>query len=276
MANEWASFFSKNKSSHQLSYDLHNLEITISDFQLATILQNILIEHATGGTAFSDGDYQILRKYFLKDSSKTLLPDFVKNNFNLKQFWNFIKPKFASYAERRTFIYNEFLRLLRSLEEHGSSPAVNNINEKLFNFDDKTVNHLWQKALERIQEDPENAISLARSLIESVCKNILDKKDIEYEHDNIELSDLYKKTAQSLNLHSSQHEEKIIKGILSSCSSIVQNLGNLRNTLGDSHGKSTTKGRKAAPRHAELTVNLAGSMSLFLIQTFENSEKKSS
>lgn len=45
-------------------------------------------------------------------------------------------------------------------------------------------------------------------------------------------------------------------------------LGALRNRLSDAHGKGKG-GVKAAPRHAELAVNLAGSTALFLLATWE-------
>ncbi|MCF1248765.1 MULTISPECIES: abortive infection family protein [Pseudomonas] len=37
----------------------------------------------------------------------------------------------------------------------------------------------------------------------------------------------------------------------------------------DAHGKGKS-GAKAAPRHAELAVNLAGSMAMFLLATWES------
>lgn len=86
---------------------------------------------------------------------------------------------------------------------------------------------------------------------------------------NIDLAALYKKTATELNLSTSQHTEPVFKQILGGCSGVVNGLGNLRNKLGDAHGKGKNA-VKPAPRHAELSVNLAGSMALFLVQTFQS------
>ena len=66
-----------------------------------------------------------------------------------------------------------------------------------------------------------------------------------------------------------QHDIPIFKQILGGCSSIVNGLGNLRNTHGDAHGKGKIKHYRPSARHAELAVNLAGSMALFLIQTYQ-------
>ena len=54
---------------------------------------------------------------------------------------------------------------------------------------------------------------------------------------------------------------------------IVNNLAGIRNKLGDSHGKGKG-GVKPGPRHAELAVNLAGSVAMFLISTWNARTKK--
>ena len=54
--------------------------------------------------------------------------------------------------------------------------------------------------------------------------------------------------------------------------SVVQGLGTLRNRLSDAHGIGMSASRPA-PRHAELAVNLAGSMAGFLVATWEASEE---
>ena len=65
-----------------------------------------------------------------------------------------------------------------------------------------------------------------------------------------------------------QHNEKLFKQILDGCSGIVSGLGSLRNSLGDAHGQGK-RPVKPAPRYAELAVNLAGAVALFLVTTFE-------
>ena len=56
--------------------------------------------------------------------------------------------------------------------------------------------------------------------------------------------------------------------LLGSCQSVVESLGALRNKLGDAHGGGPKKAKPAA-RHAELAVNLSGSMCTFLVATWE-------
>lgn len=108
---------------------------------------------------------------------------------------------------------------------------------------------------------------MARTLLESVCKHILDEMKVAYE-DNADLPTLYRHTAHALNLAPSQHTEQVFKQILGGCTAVVEGLGSLRNRLSDSHGKGKG-GAKPAPRHAELAVNLAGAVATFLLATWK-------
>lgn len=103
--------------------------------------------------------------------------------------------------------------------------------------------------------------------MESVCKHILDDAEVKYD-DSPDISKLYKQTAEILKLAPSQHTEQIFKQILGGCTAVVEGLGALRNRLSDSHGKGKV-GVKPAPRHAELAVNLAGALAVYLLATWE-------
>lgn len=133
-------------------------------------------------------------------------------------------------------------------------------------FDENYINTKWEKAIQRLNKDDiEGAITIARTLIESVLKYILDDKGVDYDT-NINLPKLYKSVQKSLNLAPEKHQEQIFKEILSGVSKVVNGLGNLRNQLGDSHAKSTNA-IKPKERHGQLAVNLAGSMTIFLYKT---------
>jgi hypothetical protein len=250
---------------------MENLE---NDFERVQYLQNLLIDRATAGGA-DNYEYQELRRYFLDiPGVKSLLPSWVKTNRNLSQFWQFIKYKFSSYAERRTFIWSEFAPMLEYLENGSKTPTDQTISEILKGFDSESVHLVWTKALDRRQSDPEGAITAARTLLETVCKHILDEQRIEYIDNKVDLPQLYHLVATELNLSPSQYTEEVFKQILGGCSTIVNGLGTLRNRLGDAHGQGKKPVRPAA-RHAELAVNLAGSVAVFLVETWENRNSKS-
>ena len=86
--------------------------------------------------------------------------------------------------------------------------------------------------------------------------------------DKDDLPKLYGTAAKELNLAPSQHTEEVFRKILGGAHSVVDGLANLRNRLGDAHGQGK-RPVKPAPRHAELAVNMAGSLASFLLATFE-------
>ncbi len=236
-------------------------------------LQNLLVSKATGGLE-NDAEFIKLRKVVIEQPQlDSVIPAFLKTCRNLAQFWQFIKYEFPSYHERRNFIWGQFQPMLDVLEAGGPAPADKNASKVFERFDSKYVQTAWSKALDRRNDDPEGAITMARTLVEAVCKHILDESKIEY-GDSPDLNKLYRLTAESLNLAPSQHTELVFKQILGGCTTVVEGLGALRNRLSDSHGRGKVAVKPAA-RHAELAVNLAGALSVFLISTSEAATKNS-
>ena len=125
----------------------------------------------------------------------------------------------------------------------------------------------WNKALGRRTSDPAGAITAARSLLESVCKHLLEDSDGKAAYGvNDDLPKLYRLVSERLNLAPSQHSEDAFKRILGGATSVVEGLGTLRNKVGDAHAAGRKQVNPSA-RHAALAVNMAGSMALFLIET---------
>lgn len=229
-------------------------------------LLHIMIARATGEMP-KDTDYAKLRADLLNSSFSSLLPRSVHTCRSLDQFWGMIKTKFPKYQERRSFLYQEFQPLLDRLELESASPADDLISGSVRTVDGAFIHEAWRKALDRRSNDPEGAITMARSLLESVCKHILDGVNVNY-GDAPDLNKLYSLAAEQLNLAPSQHSDRDLKRILGGCTSVVEGLGGLRNRLGDSHGKGQ-RWLKPAARHAELAVNLAGAMATFLLTTWQ-------
>jgi len=149
-------------------------------YEQALSLQNLLVSQATGN-AEDDGEFLRLRQVVLSQPSiDPLVPRFLKTCRNLAQFWQFIKFEYGKYAERRQFIWNEFRPMLEVLERGGLAASDSVVSVAIEKFDSAHVQAAWSKALERRSPDPEGAITAARSLLESVCKHILDEAEVEY------------------------------------------------------------------------------------------------
>ncbi|APH71481.1 abortive infection family protein [Aquibium oceanicum] len=146
------------------------------------------------------------------------------------------------------------------------SPADDAISQALADFDPDLVHGRWTQALDRRDTDPAGAITLARTLLEDVCKWIIIEAGQTYEEKD-DLPVLYRKLAKILNLAPDGYTEPVFKQILGSCQSVVESLGSLRNKIGDAHSPGPRK-LKPAARHAQLAVNLSGTMATFLVSTW--------
>ncbi len=241
-------------------------DIPTSPLERGQMLQNMLISRATGGVP-QDTDYQTLRRYFFSDPVlKHLLPDFVRTSRDLSQFWGHIKQAASTYQARRALIWEAFQPLLDHIEKADRAPSDVIVTETIHELKADAVFAIWQKALTRRSSDPDGAITSARQLLESVCKHILDDMGVPYPAD-ADLPKLWRLCAEKLNLAPDQHSEVVFKSVLGGCQTVVQYLGTIRNRLGDAHGSGRAPVR-AAPRHAALVVNLAGTMATFLVDTY--------
>lgn len=87
-----------------------------TDFEKVSYLLNLLVARATGLSADSYEFEQLRSELLSNDQLVDLFPQWLKLHRNLDSFWGFIKPKFGSYAERRTFLSEQFTPILDYLE----------------------------------------------------------------------------------------------------------------------------------------------------------------
>lgn len=231
------------------------------------LLQDIMVARAVGESHPQGYRYEDLRRRLLQDPAvEPLLPGFVRASRNLAQFWPSIRDMFPTYKQRREIIWNEFRPVLDRLEGQSKEPTDDRVTGVLEKLDEAHVRRIWERAIDRRESDPEGAITAARTLLESVCKHILDDAKVTYAEKD-DLPKLYGLASKELRLAPGQHEEPIFKQILGGCHAVVEGLGSMRNKLGDAHGKGK-KAVKPAARHAALAVNLAGAMAMFLVETW--------
>lgn len=230
-------------------------------------LKVMMVSRARGELDDHPDFNRIRRDLLASPKIAKLLPQCVHAYRSLSEFWGFIKGRFGTYAERTEFLRTEFNPLLLMLESETCSPSDGVISAAVTKVNLDYIYEAWTKTIERRTADPEGAITIARTLLESVCKHILDSAKTPYD-EGADLPKLYTLASNQLDLSPSQHTEQIFKQILSGCTSVVVGLGALRNKHGDAHGKGIM-GTKPSPRHAELAVNLSGAMATFLLQTWE-------
>ncbi|RTL49924.1 MAG: hypothetical protein EKK46_14070 [Rhodocyclaceae bacterium] len=140
-----------------------------------------------------------------------------------------------------------------------------------------------QKEIERaersVDSDPALAIGTAKELVESCCKSILTKLEVEFSK-NADISDLTKTLAKELKLvpEGIPNEAKgaeTVRLILRNLSALTGYLTELRGLYGTGHGRDG-KHRGLEPRHARLAVGAAVVFIDFITETYRQRSKKTS
>lgn len=148
------------------------------------------------------------------------------------------------------------------------SPIENGLQDRTEPRSRERLLRSWEKALRRLEDDPDGAVTAARSFLESVCKYVLDATGIPY-GDSADLMQQFRLVATELKLTAIGKTGRIERQFYSGTNQIVQSLSELRNQTGDAHGKGR-QGVKASLAQAELAVNLAGSTGIFLLRKLDS------
>lgn len=133
----------------------------------------------------------------------------------------------------------------------------------LTGFDAGHVARFWQKCLDRKAADPDGAITAARSMLESVCKHILDARG-EKSDRGTNLPSLFNATLKCLSMTPREQTDDAIRRLLGNCQSIVSGIASVRNDIGDAHGKHDGE-QVASSIEAEFAVNLASSVATYML-----------
>nr|MBO2490126.1 hypothetical protein [Gammaproteobacteria bacterium] len=132
-----------------------------------------------------------------------------------------------------------------------------------------------QKEIERlenaVERDPALAIGTAKELIETCCKSILSKRNVQYPR-SADIPELTKLLAKELQLVPDDIPEKAkgaetIRLILRNLSALTHYLAELRSLYGTGHGRDG-KHRGLEPRHARLAVGTAVVFIDFVTETY--------
>ncbi|MCL2369622.1 MAG: abortive infection family protein [Firmicutes bacterium] len=232
---------------------------------VAERFKNGLMSRATGG-GMADLEFKQDRQILMISPVKHLLPRFVLTCRTPSEFWSFIKSKIDSYEGRRQFLQSEFEGLLWELENPLSQNAKM-VGELKAKIDSHYLSQQIDIMIAMQKENPTEAIGKAKELVETICKAILDEKNIEYKKAD-DLSELMGKVVTVLELtpdHISDEKplSKTIKQVLGNLRAISSGLAELRNPYGGGHGKSLDyKGLEE--RHAKLAVGSATILASFL------------
>ncbi len=151
-----------------------------------------------------------------------------------------------------------------------SPPALDAMAKLATNLNLNAVSEQLRRIDEALPGDPAQAIGQAKEMVESVCKEILDAREVAYGKSD-DVADLVSKVRSELSLLPHQHaaDKKgadAIKRTLGNLGQIVQSIAELRNDYGTGHGWANGR-RGLQPRHARLVVGSAATLCAFLLDT---------
>jgi hypothetical protein len=121
----------------------------------------------------------------------------------------------------------------------------------------------WEKCALRVASDPDGTISAAKDFVEAICKQILHSRALTFSP-SAGLPDLYKQIKVALVLDAAAAPNRALQTIFQGCAAVVTGLAELRNAIGEGHGKEPGSA-KASRRHGRLAVALGGAMGTFLL-----------
>ena len=147
-------------------------------------------------------------------------------------------------------------------------PLEDTISEHLAHPRYNALYSLWAKALSRLDDDRDGAITAARALVESTIKHALDEMGVPSK-ETWDLPKLYHELAFELGLAPKQQADVLFRSLFGAAQSVVNNVGEMRNKFGDAHGKARSSAQ-VSRHHAELAVNLAGAICCFLVASLES------
>ncbi|WP_406694832.1 abortive infection family protein [Singulisphaera sp. Ch08] len=157
----------------------------------------------------------------------------------------------------------------------GASFSVNQARSVAATLDASYVSQQVTRMESSLKGDPELAIGTAKEFVETVCKTILNERDIQL-RGNEDVSQLVRLTLKELKLtpddvSASSQAAETIRILLGKLASISQSLAELRNLHGSGHGKDA-KTSILGVRHARLAVQSATSLAVFIFETHQEGQ----
>ena len=161
---------------------------------------------------------------------------------------------------------------IRLVSASSSSSVLESLANATAALDLDTVRRDLDRALASAEADPEDAVTAACSVLESVCRSVLvalgmdlpAKKDIQH---------LFKAVQVPLGLDPGRNDLPNdvvgdVRMVLQGLSSMIQGIGALRTHAGDAHGRERGF-RRLDARIARLAIHSASSAAVFVLETWQ-------
>ena len=152
----------------------------------------------------------------------------------------------------------------------GRSAPSKSLSDLIKGRDIPSIEIEFTRALENVNSEPREAVSAACNILESIFKvYISDEKLVTPKKQD--LQGLWKIVREDLGFNPSQLEDNDLKKILSGIFSVVDGIGAFRTHASSAHGQGR-KIYKLKPRHARLAIHSAHTLTLFVLETWDEKQ----
>ena len=181
----------------------------------------------------------------------------------------------SRYDERYARIYQKCKAIMDRMEG-GFSVIAKTADSLKGKFSSEYMSQQIELMVSMQSTNPTNAIGMAKELIESCCKTILEDLGIAWSKTD-DVPQLTNKTMDALNLlpasvQATDQGADAIKAVLGNLRAIPSKLAEIRNPFGSGHGKSASF-QGLEERHAKLAVGSSITFVDFIWSTYENQKK---
>jgi hypothetical protein len=177
--------------------------------------------------------------------------------------WRRRKASIEAALRRNGLAYLPGARVVELTSGFAAEPLSEALRQRRF----EALEVEFRRALENVINDPPSAITAACALLEALCRAYLESRNLELPKKQT-IKPLWNAVQADLRLDPKDQGDQDIQKILSGIGSIVDGVGALRTHAGSAHGGGPLRYRVQS-RHANLVVNSAHALALFLIETWD-------
>lgn len=152
----------------------------------------------------------------------------------------------------------------------GSSAPSKSLQEQIKRRNVPAIEDEFDRALEKVNSEPREAVSAACNILESMFKVYIADENLEMPQRQ-DLQNVWKVVKGDLGFEPGCIQDNDLIKILSGIISIVDGIGAFRTHASSAHGQGR-KLYKVKSRHAQLAINSAHTIALFVLETWD--EKK--
>ncbi len=152
--------------------------------------------------------------------------------------------------------------------DSATASPVTSLQEKVAKGGLEAIRIEIDRALGKVNDDPNAAAHYAGNILEASLKAYLQNKSIPFKDETATLSDLWPLVRNDIGLNPKDLGSRDLKKIASGLNSIVEGTMYLRNKKSGAHGRTEEQTKEIAlrPRHARLVVHSAHTLSMYVLE----------